>query len=298
MEKVQWARVGRAVLGEVAERLREMAEGYAQRLTAGSLERKEKKRGDAGGQGSKKKRGGGVKVAIGGGVTGEKEGGEEVSELVREERRRERELLLREAKHVEALMGRLEKVAGQADGEEKVEEVVEYALSRLEKGYYPPKMVANTLPKHRAALGKRKSELQRLFLTLFGVGATGFFIILVFVVWASMKAARAAAWERERLMEGIEEGVGWGETEREKDGESEGEGEREGGSEGDGERDGAGAGDRVGDREGDDVHRTEIGARRKVGGWRMGVQIGILVAVVVFTVVSVIVLGANLVWQI
>ena len=54
----------------------------------------------------------------------------------------------------------------------------------------------------------------------------------------------------------------------------------------------------MGDREGDDVHRTEIGARRKVGGWRMGVQIGILVAVVVFTVVSVIVLIANLVWQI
>ena len=44
MEKVQWARVGRAVLGEVAERLREMAERYAQRLTARSLERKEKKR--------------------------------------------------------------------------------------------------------------------------------------------------------------------------------------------------------------------------------------------------------------
>lgn len=191
-------------------------------------------------------------------------------------------------------------VGGGAGREAEVdwEKVVEYALSRLERGFYRTRLVANSLPGEAKALAARKSELQTTFLSLFGVGCLGFFLILAFVVRTSMKASKASAAERDKLMEEFYQDAkrgGWDRVGSEAGGDGEGGGSGESGAEG-----GQGVGGDGGKAEGEEdiVRRTSFDADRSAKGWRMGAQVAVLAGVVLFTIISVIVLVANLVWQI
>ncbi len=237
------------VIEATAGKLREMADEYVERLTLKSP------------------------------VSGvEEEDKEDIS--IQEEKVRERELLLLEAIHLEGIARLLSETGAEGGIEEipDIDEVLSYGLSRLEKGYHPPRLIANTLPGARIELAATKARLQRTFLSLFGVGAFGFFLILGFLISTWIKESREAEREREKLMLGCED---------DEDSPVEIAEKKPVGDEKTGETDVE-----------DNLHRTNIGADRKTGGWRMSFQIGVLVGIVIFTVISVIVLIANLVWQI
>ena len=165
--------------------------------------------------------------------------------------------------------------------EQSARAVIQFALSRLEAFVYVPSMIANTLPKERAALKARQSHAQHYLLGLFLVGLVGLLAAIGWVLVLQVRSRKASLALQARLME--DDVV---QDRSAQDGrDATGEGEVAPGKTG------------IGTDEVDDaLYRTDLGRAKKESQYAFFMQIGILVALIFFTVAAVLVLVTNLMW--
>jgi len=167
--------------------------------------------------------------------------------------------------------------------DQSARQVIQFALSRLEAFLYVPAMIENTLPKERAALKARQHRAQHYLLGLFVMGLVGLLAAVGWVVVVQVRMRRASLALQARLME--DDVVAHGSPAQDGDGAS-------GGGEGLSRENEDGSDGVVGDA----LYRTDLGRDKKESPYAFALQIGILVALVLFTVAAVLVLVTNLMW--